>query len=1173
MNRPADRGLRWFVAAAAAALTAFAPGAFAGPAFQAAGGAQSGTGAVSVAWPAHAAGDIALLFVETAGGEPATLSSPAGFVAVANSPQATGAGTAGTQITVFWARATSTTMASPTVADAGNHVYAQILTYRGAIASGNPWDVSGGGVKAAASASVTVTGVTTTVADTLIVQAVARDINSTGAVFSAQTNSNLLAIAERSDTGTGSGNGGGFAVWDGRKMAPGATGDTTATVTSSINAFLTVALKPPAAPVITSAADQSFNVGDPSHSIADVTVIDNPSSPVVTAANDLRIRIPASFNATWDTSVTAVSVTGGAAGKVSGTLSAYEASNKVAVINVTANFAAGDVLVISGLRLANFTGTSAADNLELVVAGAGGATADTDDKTVAIVNNNVSSAGSRIMNDNASRTPVAGEDVDVVNWIKTTPFLVTIGIQTAASGGADCRGDHGANKLQWRNVTDNGAWTALGTTAGPEMVLFNSANLLQGNNVTAAEAQITGNGSFISGEEVESNTSVNWGNRARNGDHTAVQFPIDPSGGIDGKTYQFRFIVDQLCSVTAGTNVASVNVTLASAGVTPGAFNAFETSTAANAIAGQVHTKRSGVNFALDVVAIASGAQLASFSSTVHVDLVTGASGGADCPGTPVSVAGAQAVSINSGRGTTGSFSITSAHPDVRVRIRYPTVASPTVTSCSTDNFAIRPSGITVSSSASNNGTSGAPTLKTGANFSLTATTGVVGYNGTPAIDNSQVVGSPNAGTLGGSFSAADALTGTATGSTFFYDEVGNFGLNANAVRDTSFTAVDQPGDCTADYSNTLSVDGKYGCYFGSAAIAMNPGTSGFGRFIPDNFDVAFNTPTFATFCSSFTYLGQSLPYATAPQMTVTARSGTANGLTNTTTRNYAGAYAKLSTASLNQAPYNTQAARYGRFDALGGGATPALDTAPLPATASDPTLSTAFTNGVGVFTFASGVAFQRPSAAPVAEFDADISLALNIVDDEGVAYASNPKTVGTATTGGGIGFTGAKTMRFGRLNLDNAVGAVSMPLPIRMETQYWVSTALEFQRNTADNCTSVQQQHLTLGSYTGSLNACETALGPAGVTFASGVATVNLAAPGTGNDGTVQLTLNLGAASGNYCASVGGAQPAATSAAMSYLLGRWTGATWTENPSARAAFGLYGVQPARNFIYFRENY
>jgi hypothetical protein len=214
-----------------------------GPTFNNAGTAVTGTGNVSPAWPAHAIDDVALLFVESAGGEPATLSVAAGFLQVTNSPQATGTTTNGTRITVFWARATSAAMPSPTVLDPGNHVYAQIITFRGVVNTGDPWNITGGGVKAAASASVTVTGVTTSVTDTLIVQAVARDNDNAAAAFSNQVNANLTGIGQRSDAGTTSGNGGGFAIWDGYKATAGATGSTTATVTSSINAFLTIALK------------------------------------------------------------------------------------------------------------------------------------------------------------------------------------------------------------------------------------------------------------------------------------------------------------------------------------------------------------------------------------------------------------------------------------------------------------------------------------------------------------------------------------------------------------------------------------------------------------------------------------------------------------------------------------------------------------------------------------------------------------------------------------------------------------------------------------------------------------------------------------------------------------------------------------------------------------------
>lgn len=241
------RSHRWMrvLCPLAMVLMTVAQPAVAAPTFQAAGTAASGTGAATPTWPAHAVGDVALLFIESTGGGTAALSSnAAGFVEVTGSPQSSDTGTNGTRLTVFWARATSAAMANPTVADAGNHVYARILTYRGVISSGNPWDVTAGGFKATASTSVTVTGVTTTVPDTLIVQAVSHDRDNTAAHFSGQTNANLTGITERSDEGTNSGNGGGIAVWDGVKLTAGATGDTTATITNSVdNAFLTIALR------------------------------------------------------------------------------------------------------------------------------------------------------------------------------------------------------------------------------------------------------------------------------------------------------------------------------------------------------------------------------------------------------------------------------------------------------------------------------------------------------------------------------------------------------------------------------------------------------------------------------------------------------------------------------------------------------------------------------------------------------------------------------------------------------------------------------------------------------------------------------------------------------------------------------------------------------------------
>ncbi len=600
--------------------------------------------------------------------------------------------------------------------------------------------------------------------------------------------------------------------------------------------------------------------------------------------------------------------------------------------------------------------------------------------------------------------------------------------------------------------------------------------------------------------------------------------------------------------------------------VTPGSFNAFETATAAGAITGRIFTRLAGGAPSLDIVAISGGAQMNTFTNTVTVELLGNQTAGVplDAQNCPTSFTTIQTVTpnptITGGRSTVSFAAVANAWKDVRVRIRYP-VASPTVTSCSTDNFAIRPTGFVVSSTnATNTGTSGAPVIKTGVGFNLEAAS-VAGYNGTPAVDNTagMVVGTPNAGTIGGVFTAAPAATGTATGNAFFYSEVGNFGLNANAVFDDIFTSVDQPNDCTADFSNTLS-GGKYGCKFGSAAVPQAVGSSGFGRFIPDNFNVSYNTPVLGAACGTFNYVGQAFSFTTAPVITVAARQGTANGLTNATTANYAGAYVKLTNASLAQAPYDTTAGRYSRFDALGGGATPALATSGLPVAASDPAVG-GFTNGIGTLTFGAGTGllFTRSITTPNAPFDADIALALNVVDADGVVFAGNPASFGAATAGNGITFSGGKGMRYGRLKLSSALGSELLDQPVPVRAQYWNGTA--FVTNAADNCTTLVAGNIKLVT---ALTGVSATMGGA---FSSGVGSLTLTKPSPAAKGYVDMCVDLGADP-----SVGTVCSAAATASLPYLQGLWApGSSYNNDPVARATFGVY--KGSNNFIYLRESY
>jgi len=151
------------------------------------------------------------------------------------------------------------------------------------------------------------------------------------------------------------------------------------------------------APTISSAAGQTFTVGDSATAVSAITVTDDSNTSTITAANNIRIRLPSGFNMSWDTSDITATIGGGASGKVSTTVS-YEDSNQTLVVNVTTDFAAGDQITVSDLSFSSFSAASSPDNLELEVKN-DGVIQDTDDKTIAIYDElSISSAANQIFN-------------------------------------------------------------------------------------------------------------------------------------------------------------------------------------------------------------------------------------------------------------------------------------------------------------------------------------------------------------------------------------------------------------------------------------------------------------------------------------------------------------------------------------------------------------------------------------------------------------------------------------------------------------------------------------------------------------------------------------------------------------------------------------------------------
>jgi MSHA biogenesis protein MshQ len=319
---------------------------------------------------------------------------------------------------------------------------------------------------------------------------------------------------------------------------------------------------------------------------------------------------------------------------------------------------------------------------------------------------------------------------------------------------------------------------------------------------------------------------------------------------------------------------------------------------------------------------------------------------------------------------------------------------------------------------------------------------------------------------------------------------------------------------------------------------------------VPDNFGVAFNVPVFAPACTGFTYQGQPFNYSTPPVITLTARE--AGGATTT---RYTGSWWRLTNSTL------TPALQSSRYAAASG----TLDTATgLPAVAADPAIVDGG-GGTGTLTFSSGsgLRFSRNNATPAAELNADIALSINVIDADNVTYASNPAAFGTASAGNGIlfsdgnaGTTNDKRVRYGRLRLGGASGSQVLAMRVPIEAQYWNGSV--FVTNTLDSCTPLLSTRVGLGNYGGSLNAGETTASIVNSPLQSGRSAIQLSAPGAGNSGSVDVTINLG--TGSNADACAGFAPATTAAGdLSYLRGLWCNPpnTYTKDPSARVRFGI----------------
>jgi hypothetical protein len=191
--------------------------------------------------------------------------------------------------------------------------------------------------------------------------------------------------------------------------------------------------------------------------------------------------------------------------------------------------------------------------------------------------------------------------------------------------------------------------------------------------------------------------------------------------------------------------------------------------------------------------------------------------------------------------------------------------------------------------------------------------------------------------------------------------------------------------------------------------------------------------------------------------------------------------------------------------------------------------------------------------------------------------YTVNPaQTVASTTinaaTPSAISFDSGSEFRYGRLRLMNAYGSDQIDLALPFETQYWNGSA--FVKNTLDNCSTLVAANIVLGNKQGGLLTYDPPTDPTSNILVSattaGSGTITLPKPAAAAKGSVDVVVALGSTgSPSNCGSIAGG----TSAVLPHLSGKWCGAAYNRDPTARATFGLAGSSRKKGPIFIREAY
>ncbi|MBI2799483.1 MAG: hypothetical protein HYX63_04245 [Gammaproteobacteria bacterium] len=186
---------------------------------------------------------------------------------------------------------------------------------------------------------------------------------------------------------------------------------------------------------------------------------------------------------------------------------------------------------------------------------------------------------------------------------------------------------------------------------------------------------------------------------------------------------------------------------------------------------------------------------------------------------------------------------------------------------------------------------------------------------------------------------------------------------------------------------------------------------------------------------------------------------------------------------------------------------------------------------------------------------------AADLTDTDGVCYDPDNNNICDPLTAAAI--TGT-TLRFGRLATQNAFGSELIPLAVPARAEYY--NGLGFVPNTDDTCTVIDTSAVDLGIGnfgnppaqgvpTIALGAGTTKVTITFTPLVAGALGFRFSAPGAGNTGDIDYSINLSAATG---------------ARAEWLRYDWNGdGVFDNDPSGRVSFGIFAGRNA--IIYQRE--